>query len=186
MSSVDVDSGKGWYVIHVRSGYEQEVIENLRELIQKQKLEDQFGEILTPTEKVLEMRNGRQRKVPRKFFSGYVMINMAMNDSTLQLVRHVKNKNIRGFLGSGDRPVPLSQREVDGIFERLSATEGQVKPKMLFRPGQVVKIIAGPFEGLSGVIEEADYEKKNRLRISVVFFQRAISVDLEFSEVKAA
>lgn len=186
MSSTDVDSQKHWYVIHVRAGYEQQVIDNLNALIQTKGLEDQFGDILMPTEKVIEIRNGRQRKVPRKFFSGYIIINMIMSDVTLQLVRHVRNKNIRGFLGGGDRPVPLSQREVDDIFERLSATEGQTKPKVMFQPGQAVKIVAGPFAGFTGVIEEADYEKKNRLRISVVVFQRATSVELEFSEVKAA
>jgi transcriptional antiterminator NusG len=185
MSSVDVDSQKHWYVLHVRTGYEQPVIENLRALIQTEGAEDQFGDIVTPTEEVLEMHKGRQRKVKRKFFPGYILINMTMNDVALQLVRHVRNKNILGFLGSGDRPAPLSQREVDDIFERLHATKGKPKLKVSFQPGQVVKIIAGPFAGFNGVVEEADYEKKNCLRVSIVVFQRATSVELEFSEVKA-
>jgi len=111
-----------------------------------------------------------------------------MNNGILQLVRHARNrnKNIIGFLGSGDIPVPLSQGEVDDIFGRLSQAEGKPRPKVLFQPGQVVKVIAGPFAGFNGVIEEADYEKKNRLRVSVVVFQRPTSVELEFSEVKAA
>ena len=186
MSLVDTDTQKRWYVVNVRAGYEKQAIENLRELIESEGLGDEFGEIVTPSEEVLEIRSGKQKKVPRKFFPGYILIHMSMNNATRQVVRHVRNKNVRGFLGGGNQPVPLSQREVDDIFEPLRATEGKPKPKVLFQPGQVVKIIAGPFSGFSGVVEAVDYEKKNRLRISVIVFQRATSVELDFSEVQAA
>jgi transcription termination/antitermination protein NusG len=185
MSSIDADSQKRWYVIHVRPGYEKPAIEKLQALIRTEGLEDQFGDIIMPTEEVLALRNGRQKKVPHKFLSGYILIHMVMNEASMQVVRHVRNKNIRGFLRSGDQPMPLSQREVDDIFGRLHE-EGKLKPDVLFQPGQVVKIMAGPFEGFSGVIEEVDYEKENRLKVSVIVFQRATSVELEFSDVKAA
>ena len=183
MSQVDSPPTKRWYVIRVRAGLEKKAIETLHSLIYSSGLEDQFGDIVTPTEEILEMRNGRKRRVPRKFFPGYILINMVMNEHTRHLVRDIRNKNVLGFLGSGDHPVPLSQSEVDGIFERLQETAGKPRPKILFQPGQMVQIISDPFVGFKGVVKEVDYEK-NRLNVSVIVFQRATAIDLNFSEVK--
>lgn len=181
----NIENKKRWYVVHVRASFEKQVIQNLKERIQFEGLENQFGDIVMPTEDVLEMRNGRQRKVPRKFFPGYLLIYMEMNEATWYTVR--KTPSVLGFLGGGgDRPIPLSQREVDAIFERLHETEGKPRPKVVFEPGQMVRIISEPFKGFTGVVEVADYEKKNRLRVSVTVFQRATSVELEFNEVEPA
>jgi transcriptional antiterminator NusG len=185
MSKVNIDQTKRWYVVHIRAGFERQVIHNLKERIQLEGLDSQFGEIVMPSEDVIEMRNGRKRKVPRKFFPGYILIQMEMNEATWYVVH--KAPYVLGFLGGrGDKPIPLSQREVDAIFERLHETEGKARPKVLFEPGQMVRIISEPFKGFTGVVEEVDYEKKNRLRVSVIVFQRATSVELEFSEVEAA
>lgn len=185
MSKINVEQAKRWYVVHARAGFEKQVMQNLQERIHFEELESQFGEIVMPSEDVIEMRNGKKRKVPRKFFPGYILVQMEMNEATWYVVQ--KTPYVLGFLGGrGDKPIPLSQREVDAIFERLHETEGKARPKVLFEPGQMVRIISEPFKGFTGVVEEVDYEKKNRLRVSVIVFQRATSVELELGEVEAA
>lgn len=176
---------KRWYVVHVRSCFEEQVARGLRERIQLSQLGGQFGEVVIPTEKVLEMRNGKERKVPRKFFPGYVLICMEMNEHTWVLVR--KTPNVRGFLGgTSDKPVALSASAADAILQSVQESLDKPRLKVHFEPGQVVKIIDGPFVDFSGVVKEADYEKKNRLLVSVFVFGRATSVELEFMQVEKA
>ncbi len=184
MSETNLNQSKRWYVVHVRAGFEKKVIQGLKERIQQEKLIDQFGEIIMPAEEVLEMRNGKKRKVPRKFFPGYILVHMHLDEVTWFLVR--KFTYVLGFLGGNDKPMPLSEKEINSIFDRLDESKDRLKPKILFSPGQVVQITTGPFEGSSGVVKEVDYERKNRLIVSVIVFQRAISVELDFSGVKAA
>jgi len=184
MSSPLADaSQKPWYVVHVRTGFENRVVQTLKERVQLAHLEDQFGEMMVPTEEVLEMRAGRKCKTPRKFYPGYVLVQMAMDEASWYLV--CKTPRVLGFLG-GSKPVPLSEREADAILVRLKAGSGRLRPKILYEPGEMVRIIAGSFKDFSGVVEEVDYEKKNRLRVSVFVFGRPTPLDIEFSDVVKA
>ncbi|HHQ41216.1 MAG TPA: transcription termination/antitermination protein NusG [Chromatiales bacterium] len=175
---------KRWYVVHTYSGFEHQVKRSLEERIRRAGLEDKFGEILVPTEEVVEMRDGKQRKSERKFFPGYVLVQMEMDDQTWHLVKDVPR--VMGFIGgSSDRPAPLSDKEAEAILARVRESTEKPKPKVLFEPGEVVRIIDGPFNDFSGVVEEVDYDK-NRLRVEVTIFGRSTPVDLEFSQVEKA
>jgi len=173
-----------WYVVHAYSGFENQVKRSLEERIRRAGLEDKFGEILVPTEEVVEMRDGKQRKSERKFFPGYVLVQMEMDDETWHLVKDVPR--VMGFIGgTSDRPAPLSDKEAEAILARVRESTEKPKPKVLFEPGEVVRIIDGPFNDFSGVVEEVDYDK-NRLRVEVTIFGRSTPVDLEFSQVEKA
>lgn len=175
---------KRWYVVHAYSGFEHQVKRSLEERIRRAGLEDRFGEILVPTEEVVEMRDGKQRKSERKFFPGYVLVQMEMDDETWHLVKDVPR--VMGFIGgTSDRPAPLSDKEAEAILARVRESTEKPKPKVLFEPGEVVRIIDGPFNDFSGVVEEVDYDK-NRLRVEVTIFGRSTPVDLEFSQVEKA
>jgi transcriptional antiterminator NusG len=141
-----------------------------------------FGEILVPTEEVVEMREGQKRSTSRKFFPGYVLVQMDMNDDTWHLVKDVPR--VMGFIGgTSDRPAPISDREAQSILDRVQEGVEKPRPKVLFEPGEMVRIIDGPFNDFSGVVEEVDYEK-SRLRVSVLIFGRSTPVDLEFGQVE--
>jgi transcriptional antiterminator NusG len=171
-----------WYVVHAYSGFEQQVKRSLQERIKLRAMEDHFGEILVPTEEVVEMRDGQKRKSDRKFFPGYVLVQMEMNDDTWHLVKSVPK--VMGFIGgSSDRPAPISDREADEILNRVQEGAEKPRPKVLFEAGEVVRITDGPFNDFNGVVEEVDYEK-NRLRVEVSIFGRSTPVDLEFSQVE--
>jgi transcriptional antiterminator NusG len=173
-----------WYVIHAYSGYEHYVVKALRERIERKGLEDKFGEIIVPTEEVVEMRAGQKRKSERKFFPGYVLVQMLMDDETWYLVRNVPR--VLGFIGgSAERPAPITEKEVKSILHRLTEGEKKPRPKVLFEPGEVVRVTEGPFADFNGVVEDVNYEK-NRLRVSVSIFGRATPVELEFSQVEKA
>ncbi len=175
---------KRWYVVHAYSGFEHQVKRSLEERIRRAGLEDKFGEILVPTEEVVEMRDGKQRKSERKFFPGYVLVQMEMDDETWHLVKDVPR--VMGFIGgSSDRPAPLSDKEAEAILARVRESTEKPKPKVLFEPGEVVRIIDGPFNDFSGVVEEVDYDK-SRLRVEVTIFGRSTPVDLDFSQVEKA
>lgn len=185
MSENFVGLEKRWYVIHARAGLEKQVANSLRERIRLEAISNRFGEIIVPTEEVIEMHKGQKRKVPRKFFPGYVLINMEMDEKTWYLVH--KTPNVLGFLGgTSDKPVPLSVREADAILHRIQETADKPRPKVLFEPGQMVRIVGGPFADFNGVVEAVDYEKKNRLQVSVFVFGRATPVELDFSQVEKA
>jgi transcriptional antiterminator NusG len=173
-----------WYVVHAFSGYENQVKRSLLDRIALSGLQEQFGEILVPTEEVVEMRGGQQRKSERKFFPGYVLVQMEMNEATWHLVKDVPR--VMGFIGgTGDKPAPLSQREADAILQRIQEGVEKPKPKVLFEPGEVVRVNDGPFTDFNGVVEEVNYEK-SRLRVAVLIFGRSTPVELEFGQVEKA
>ncbi len=177
---------KRWYVIHAFSGYEARVKKSLQEAIERVGMEDLFGEILVPTEEVVEMRDGVKRKSERKFFPGYVLVHMEMTDDAWHLVKGIPN--VMGFIGNtGDknkiRPVPITDKEADTILMRVQEGIDKPRPKVLYEPGELIRVNDGPFNDFNGVVEEVDYEK-NLLRISVMIFGRSTPVDLEFDQVE--
>jgi transcriptional antiterminator NusG len=171
-----------WYVIHAYSGFENQVKRSLEERVKRAGLEHQFGQVLVPTEEVVEMREGQKRKSDRKFFPGYVLVQMEMNDETWHLVKDVPR--VMGFIGgTSDRPAPITEKEAMAILDRVQEGAEKPRPKVLFEPGEVVRIIEGPFNDFNGVVEEVDYEK-NRLRVAVLIFGRSTPVELEFGQVE--
>lgn len=171
-----------WYVVHAYSNYENQVKRSLEERIQREGLSDLFGKILVPTEEVVEMRMGQQRKSDRKFFPGYVLVQMELNDETWHLVRDIPR--VLGFIGgSSDRPAPISDKEAEAILSRVEEGINKPKPKILFEPGEVVRVIDGPFKDFNGVVEEVNYEK-SRLSVSVLIFGRSTPVELNFGQVE--
>ena len=173
---------KCWYIVQAYSGKEVHVMRAIREYIKLKGMEDKFGEITVPTEEVVEMRGGKKRKSERKFFPGYILIEMQMDDETWHLIRHVPG--VLGFIGgTSDKPIPLSDKEVDNILQRVQEGVEKPKPKVLFEPGEVVRIIEGPFADFDGVVEDVNYEK-SRLRISVSIFGRSTPVELGFGQVQ--
>jgi transcriptional antiterminator NusG len=173
-----------WYVVHAYSGFENQVKRTLQDRIGRSGMQDKFGDILVPTEEVVEMRDGAKRKSERKFFPGYVLVQMEMNDDTWHLVKNAPK--VMGFIGgTSDRPAPITQREADSILQRVQEGADKPKPKVLFEAGEVVRVIDGPFNDFNGVVEEVNYDK-SRLRVSVLIFGRSTPVELEFSQVEKA
>ncbi len=173
---------KRWYVVHAYSGFEGQVKRSLEERVRRSGMEENFGDILVPTEEVVEMRGGQQRKSERKFFPGYVLVNMELTDETWHLVKSVPK--VMGFIGgTGDHPAPISEREANAILQRVQEGVEKPRPKILFEPGEVVRVVEGPFNDFNGVVEEVDYDK-SRLKVSVLIFGRATPVDLEFGQVE--
>ncbi|MDY6943193.1 MAG: transcription termination/antitermination protein NusG [Pseudomonadota bacterium] len=175
---------KRWYVVQAYSGFEHQVKRSLEDRVRRSGLEDRFGEILVPTEEVVEMREGQKRRSERKFFPGYVLVQMDMDDDTWHLVKEVPK--VLGFIGgTKDHPTPITDREADTILNRIKEGAEKPRPKVLFEPGQMVRVIDGPFNDFNGVVEEVNYEK-SRLRVGVSIFGRSTPVDLEFSQVEKA
>ena len=173
---------KGWYVVHAYSGFESKVKESLEEHIALAGMQDNFGDILIPTEEVVEVRDGAKRKSERKFFPGYVLVQMEMTDETWHLVKDVPK--VMGFIGgTGDKPAPIPDRQADAILQRVQEGVEKPRPKVLYEPGEVVRVIDGPFTDFNGVVEEVDYEK-SRLKVSVLIFGRSTPVDLEFGQIE--
>ncbi|WP_407331921.1 transcription termination/antitermination protein NusG [Enterovibrio sp. 27052020O] len=173
---------KRWYVVQAFSGFEGRVSKSLNEYIKIHEMEDFFGEILVPTEEVVEMRAGQRRKSERKFFPGYVLVQMIMNDESWHLVRSVPR--VLGFIGgTPDRPAPISDKEADAILNRLEKAGESPVHKTVYEAGEVVRVTEGPFADFNGVVEEVDYEK-SRVKVSVSIFGRATPVELEFSQVE--
>ena len=157
----------------------------MRSLIERVKLagmEEEFGEILVPTEEVVEMRNGQKRKSERKFFPGYVLVQMEMNEATWHLIKDTPR--VMGFIGgTADKPAPITEREAEAILRRVADSGDKPKPKTLFEPGEIVRVIDGPFADFNGVVEEVNYEK-SRVHVAVLIFGRSTPVELEFSQVE--
>lgn len=173
-----------WYVVHAYSQYENQVRKALKERIKRAGLEEQFGDILVPTEEVVEIRDGKKRTTERKFFPGYVLVQMLMNDDTWHLVK--STPKVMGFIGgTSDRPAPITEREANQILNRVEESVEKPKPKTLYEPGESVRVIDGPFADFSGVVEEVNYEK-NRMRVAVLIFGRSTPVELEFGQVEKA
>ncbi|GAB3288444.1 transcription termination/antitermination protein NusG [Pseudidiomarina tainanensis] len=175
---------KRWYVVQAFSGFEKRVADSLREHIKMHGMEDKFGEVLVPTEEVVEMKAGKRAKSERKFFPGYVLVEMAMDEDAWHLVKSIPR--VLGFIGgTQERPTPITQKEADIILNRLQESVDKPKPKTLFEPGEVVRVNDGPFADFNGTVESVDYEK-SRLTVSVSIFGRATPVELEFGQVEKA
>ena len=182
--SDDTDlKGQRWYVIQTFSNFENQVATRIRNMIvEDEKLQGKIGEVIVPTEEVVEMRDGQKRRSERKYFPGYVLVQMACDDAVWHTVRSVPK--VLGFIGgTSDRPVPLTEKEVNRILQRMEDGENKPKPKVLFEPGEVVRVNDGPFADFNGVVEDVNYEK-SRLRVSVSIFGRSTPVELEFSQVE--
>lgn len=173
---------KQWYILQVYSGQELAVRKLIQERIAVKKLEEKFGEILVPTEEVMEMRSGQKRKSERKFFPGYVLIEVDLDDEMWHLISQVPK--VIGFIGGrADKPAPISEGELDKILQRVQEGVDKPKPKVLFEAGEVVRVNDGPFADFNGVVEDVNYDK-SRLRVAVSIFGRSTPVELEFSQVE--
>lgn len=173
---------KHWYIVQTYVGRELAVVEALRSRIKTLGLEALFGEIMVPTEEVVEMRSGKKHRSQRKFYPGYVFVHMVMNEDSWYLVRNLPW--VAGFVGgNSERPAPVSNREIERILGRME--DGGIKPhpKTSFAPGEVVRIVDGPFSEFDGVVDSVNYEK-NRLTVSVSIFGRSTPVELEFNQVR--
>ncbi|MFI9652936.1 transcription termination/antitermination protein NusG [Guyparkeria sp. GHLCS8-2] len=171
-----------WYVVQAFSQYENSVKKALAERIERAGLQDLFGEILVPSEEVVEMRDGVKRRSERKFFPGYVLVQVDMTDEAWHLIKSVPR--VLGFIGnSGGRPSPISEREADQILNRMKDSTEKPKPKTLFDVGEMVRVCDGPFNDFTGTVEEVNYEK-SRLRVAVSIFGRSTPVELNFDQVE--
>jgi transcriptional antiterminator NusG len=171
-----------WYVVHAYSGFEKSVVRSLKERIGLSGLQDKFGEILLPTEEVVEMREGQKHRSDRKLLPGYVLVQMEMDGDSWHLVKSVPK--VMGFIGgTQEKPVPISEKEADEILRRVREGAQKPRPKVLFEVGEVVRVTDGPFNDFSGVVEEVNYEK-SRLRVAVLIFGRSTPVELEFGQVE--
>jgi len=173
-----------WYVVQAYSGFEKTVKQSLGEIVQLKNMQDDFGEIMVPTEEVVEMKGGQKRTSERKFFPGYVLVHMRMTDESWHLVKGVPK--VSGFIGgSGTRPMPISDREAEEIIQQVSDSADKPKMKFTFAPGELVRIIDGPFAEFNGTVEDANFEKA-KLRVSVTIFGRSTPVELDFTQVTKA
>ena len=172
---------KNWYIIHTYSGFERKVAESLKSRISAENLTDKFGEIMVPTEDVIEVKAGKKVVTPKLFYPGYVLVEMAMNDETWHVVR--STPRVTGFVGSGPTPTPLSLEEVDRIVHRVEVAEENPKPKLEFERGESVKITEGPFKDFTGAVEEINADRST-LRVMVTIFGRATPVELDFYQVE--
>ena len=175
---------KRWYVVHAYSGYEKQVKRSLEERIERAEMQDVFGEVLVPTEEVVEMKGGQKRRSDRKFFPGYVLVEMEMNEDSWHLVKDVPK--VMGFIGgTSARPAPITEREANAILNRVQEGVDKPRPKVLFEPGEMVRVVDGPFNDFNGVVEEVNYDK-SRLRVAVLIFGRSTPVELQFQQVEKA
>lgn len=179
---MEEQKSKQWYVVHAYSGYENFVMREISSRAEHHNLQDKIGEIVVPSEEVVEMRAGQKRKSTRKFFPGYVLVHMQMEDATWHMIRAIPR--VLGFIGgTSQTPRPISEKEALAILQRVEDGVTKPKPKTLFEPGEVVRVKEGPFVDFNGVVEEVNYEK-SRLRVAVLIFGRSTPVELEFSQVE--
>ena len=191
--SMETQGDMRWYVVHAYSGFEKSVAQALRDRIVRAEMQDRFGEVLVPTEEVVEMRSGQKRRSERKFFPGYVLVQIAtrnedgiprIESDTWHLIK--ETPKVMGFIGgTADRPLPIADHEADQILQRVADGVEKPRPKVLFEAGQMVRVIDGPFNDFNGVVEEVNYEK-SRLRVAVLIFGRSTPVELEFGQVEKA
>ena len=175
---------KRWYVVHAYSGFEKSVQRALTERITRAGMQDKFGKILVPVEEVVEMKAGQKHTSERKFFPGYVLVEMDMDDESWHLVK--STPKVTGFVGgTATKPTPISEKEVDKIMQQMQEGVEKPRPKVLFETGELVRVKDGPFTDFNGMVEEVNYEK-SRLRVSVTIFGRATPVELEFAQVEKA
>jgi transcriptional antiterminator NusG len=192
MSDIETGQGAGaapvksnprhkWYIVHAYSKFEKKVAESIREQAKTQGLEDSFSEILVPTEDVVEIRRGRKVNAERKFFPGYVLVKMDLSDEAYHLIKNTPK--VTGFLGSGSKPMPVSEKEVARIIGAIEEGVERPKPTIHFDIGETVRVTDGPFQSFSGVVEQVD-EERARLRVTVSIFGRATPVELEYGQVE--
>ena len=175
---------KRWYVVHAYSGFEKSVQRALIERVARNGMQDAFGRILVPVEEVVELRSGQKSISERKFFPGYVLVEMDMNDETWHLVK--STPKVTGFVGgTANKPTPISEKEVEKIMQQMQDGVEKPRPKVLFEPGEVVRVKDGPFTDFHGSVEHVNYEK-SRLRVSVTIFGRSTPVELKFGQVEKA
>lgn len=183
--TVEETKPKQWYVLHAYSGYENYVMRQIKERAELEGFQDQIGEVIVPSEEVIEMRAGQKRKSTRKFYPGYVLVNMQLDDKTWHMIKKIPR--VIGFIGgsgkTGQSATPISEKEANAILQRVEEGVSKPKPKTSFEPGEVVRVKEGPFVDFNGVVEEVNYEK-NRLRVAVLIFGRSTPVELEFSQVE--
>ena len=173
---------KRWYVVHAYSGFEKSVQRALIDRVNRSGMQDSFGQILVPVEEVVEMRAGQKTVTERKFFPGYVLVEMEMNDESWHLVK--STPKVTGFVGgTANKPAPISEKEVEKIMQQMQEGVEKPRPKVLFEIGEVVRVKEGPFTDFHGSVEDANYEK-NKLRVSVTIFGRATPVELDFAQVE--
>ena len=173
-----------WYVVHAYSNYEHKVKASLEERISRAGLQEKFGEILVPTEEVVEIREGSKKRSERKFFPGYVLVQMEMDDETWHLVKEVPK--VLGFIGgTTEKPAPITENEANSILNRVQEGVDKPRPKVLFEPGEVVRVTDGPFNDFNGVVENVNYEK-SKVRVAVQILGRSTPVELEFGQVEKA
>ncbi|MGY0613392.1 transcription termination/antitermination protein NusG [Luteimonas changyuni] len=184
---------KRWYVVHAYSGFEKSVAQALRDRIVRMEMDEKFGDVMVPTEEIIEMRSGQKRRSERKFFPGYVLVQIATHDEggipridseSWHLVK--ETPKVMGFIGgTAAQPLPIRDEEADAILARVQEGVEKPRPKVLFEAGQMVRVIDGPFNDFNGVVEEVNYEK-SRLRVAVLIFGRSTPVELEFGQVEKA
>ena len=175
---------KRWYVVHTYSQFEKSVQRALTERIARAGMEDLFGEILVPVEEVVELKSGQKSISERKFFPGYVLVEMEMTDESWHLVKNTPK--VTGFLGgTAMKPTPISQKEVDNIMQQMQAGVEKPRPKVLFEVGESVRVKDGPFTDFNGTVEDVNYDK-NKLRVAVTIFGRSTPVELDFGQVEKA
>lgn len=173
--------GKEWYIVHTYSGFEAKVKESLRQRAEAAGMEALIEEVLIPTEEVVEMREGKKTTSKRKFFPGYVLVRMELTDDTWHVVRNTPK--VTGFVGTGNKPVPLREDEVERIINQVSVAAEKPKPKLDFRINETVRIIDGPFSNFTGEVEEVN-EDRSTLKVMVTIFGRATPVELDFLQVE--
>jgi transcriptional antiterminator NusG len=172
---------KNWYVVQVYSGFEDKVEQMLRENAERAGLSESFGEIMVPREEVVELKDGQKVSSQRKFFPGYILVEMEMNDDTWHVVKGTRQ--VSGFLGSGGKPRPMPQREVDALIHQIAEGIEHPKPKVMFDIGDAVRVMDGPFASFNGVVEEV-MEEKAKLKVSVSIFGRPTPVELDYIQVE--
>ena len=170
-----------WYIVQAYSGFEKKVIESIKDELKKNKLEDSLGEILVPTHQITEVKKGKRTKKERKYFPGYVLLKVELTKQIYHLIKNLSK--VSGFLGSGDKPTPIYDNEIQRILGQVSENADSQKSGISFEIGEKVKVCDGPFASFNGLIEEID-EEKSRLKVSVSIFGRATPVDLEFNQVE--
>ena len=178
---VDTGPPKKWYVVHTYSGYENKAKKTLEERIKRKKLDDHFGQVLIPTEEVVEMKRGKRRTSKRKFFPGYMLVQMTMTEATWYLVK--STPKITGFVGDSTKPAPVPDDEVARITNQIAEGAERVIPKVIFEKGDSVRVVDGPFANFNGVVEQVDSEK-GKLRVLVSIFGRATPVEMDFIQVE--
>jgi len=169
-----------WFIVHTYSGFEERVKENLGQRVEALGMGPKFGEIKIPTETLIEMKGGKKKEVQRKFFPGYILVEMEMSDDAWHLVKNTPK--VTGFVGTGKKPTPLTQEEVDQILAQVVTTKEKPKPKHVYEHGEHVRIIDGPFSNFTGVVEEVNVDRST-LKVMVTIFGRSTPVELDFLQV---